>query len=83
MRGRSYQTGKYYGHIWYRNSLGGTPITGPHPRFNMRRILPWLEKKIKGKGINPNPKEILVRKARRKTCQILNDFTIMSWDIMP
>jgi len=33
----------------------------PHPSMMIRRIVPWLERRRKGKGINPNPKGIQVK----------------------
>ena len=37
----------------------------------------------KGKGRNPNPKQNLVKGARRKTCPESSAFTIMNFGIMP
>lgn len=54
-----------------------------HPRARMKKIVPCLERKRKGKGINPNPKKIRVMEERIKTCPESSAFTIMNFRIMP
>lgn len=54
-----------------------------NPMMMIRRIVPWMERRRKGEGRNPNPKDIMIRKERIKTCQRLNVFTITGWDIVP
>ena len=38
----------------------------PHPSMMMRITMPCLERKIKGKGRNPNPKAIHVQADKKK-----------------
>jgi len=55
MVGRSYQRGSVYGLIWCKKRFDKTPDMDPHPSMTMRITMPYLEWKIKGKGIHPIP----------------------------
>ena len=68
MGGRSSQIGSDYGQIWYKKSFGGIPGMDPHPRLMMRKIVPWLVRKIRGRERNPIPNLRLEKKARSMTC---------------
>ena len=69
--------------ISYRKRIGRATNMELHPRLRMRRNVPSMESKRKGKGTKPNPKEILVRRARRKTCPKSSAFTLMNSGTMP
>jgi len=56
---------------------------GLNPRVRMKKKFPWLERKRRGKGRNPNPKKILVKGARRKTCPESSAFIVMNLGTMP
>jgi len=83
MGGRSYQIGIDYGPAWCKKRKCGTLEMEPHSSMMMRIIVPWMERQRKGKGINLNPKDILVKQARRRTSQRLNVFIVIIWDTMP
>jgi len=54
-----------------------------HPRARMRRSMPWMERKRKGKGRNPNPKNDPVKGERRKTYIESSAFTVINLGTMP
>lgn len=53
-----------------------------HPRARMKINVPWLERKIKGKGRNPNPNHNLVKGTRINTCLKLSAFIVMNLGTM-
>ena len=54
-----------------------------HPRVRMKKILHWMERKIREKGRNPNPTQNLVKGARRNIFQKLNASIVMNSRTMP
>ena len=67
MGGRSYEIGSEFGQIWYKKNSGRMPRMDPHPRQMMRKIVPWLVRKRRGRERNPIPNLRLTKKARSVT----------------
>lgn len=49
----------------------------------MKKIVPWLERKIKGKGINHNKKQNLVKGVRGKIFPESSSFVAMNSSTVP
>lgn len=54
-----------------------------HPSARMKKILHWLERKIREKGRNLNPNQNPIKGKIRRICPKLNAFIVMNSSTMP
>ncbi len=62
--------------------IGGNKVEemGIHIRERMKKMFPWMVRKRRENGINPNRKKNLVKWERRKTCPESSAFDVMNSD---